>query len=422
MDTLKLSNLEAEQQLLGAMLMNHFAISSVKDMLIAEHFVGENHPAIYQTIIDMYHDSISVTPSLVASKLAVSFDGFTVQQYLAAIMSMAISVISPTSHAEIISDLHTKRCIVDSCAEIMSEVTTSPMDSGAEIALRCAGKMRDLILTSTRNQFLSDKSIAESLISGLYDDAKCYKTGLGLLDDAMDGGLFAGRVYGFFARMKMGKTILAGTIAHNLMQQGHKTLFIAGEMSAAQIHERVLARMMGCFASDFRKKTERESPFFAQKLSKATALLNETLIYSDAAGLSFQKLKDIVSTAREKHNVQVIILDYWQLVTSTDSRIGKAEHLSRVAQWIAESAKDTGIAWVVIGQLNREGKVKDSDGAGAAFDQIYHINGNHDSREDSSRWIKMEETRYTAWNDCGSEEEPAFMINPKGLFFEEING
>jgi len=419
MDIEKLSNLEAEQQLLGAMITNHSAISAVKDMLKPEHFVGQNHPEIYQTIIEMYHEGIAVTPSLLASKLTGTFTHYTAQEYLVTIMGMSIVVIAPVSYAEVIADLHTKRCIVDSCAEIMNEISASPMETGAEVALRCAGKMRDLILTSTRNQFLTDRSIAESLIAGIHDDARCYKTGLDSLDYAMDGGLYAGRVYGFFARMKMGKTILAGTIAHNLMRQGHKTLFIAGEMSAGQIHERILARMMGCFSSDFRKKEQRESRFFQQKLSQATSELNGALVYSDAAGLSFQKLKDIVSTAREKHDVQVIILDYWQLVTSTDSRIGKAEHLSRVAQWIAESAKDTGIAWVVIGQLNREGKVKDSDGAGAAFDQIYHIMGNPENREDSSRWIKMEETRYTAWNDCGSEDDPAFKINPKGLFFDE---
>jgi replicative DNA helicase len=415
-----LHNISAEQELLGAMISSSHAIHEAKDIIKPEHLVGHGHLMALEAIYSLSIDGCTITPSTLSSRLPVGVFGvIETTTYLMNCMNASISVISPKDYAYMLADLFVKRSIVDTCHKTIHIAASSPMDSGIEIAAKCASNMRDFVVSNGKQSFQSDKQISLDVINGLFEDLPCYSTGISQLDDAMDGGLYASRVYGIFARMKMGKTILAGTLAYNLMQNKHKTLFIAGEMSARQIHERILSRMMECYSSDFRNKESRQSRWFQEKLSHATSQMNGYLQYADAAGITFSRLKDITAEAKEKHDCKVIILDYWQLVQSNDYKISKAEHLSKVAQWIAESSKKDELAWVVVGQLNRDGKIKDSDGAGAAFDQIYNIMGNPDDRHSTDRWLEMAETRYTKWQNVGSEENPAFYINEKGLFFNE---
>jgi replicative DNA helicase len=413
-------SIQIEQELLGSIISSFSSVMEVKDILKPYHMVGTGHSAILDAIYSLHEASTTITPIAVDSKLPKDLlvHGKT-YDYLIQCMSAGVAVLSARDYADMIIDQFVRSQIVESCQQTMMNVINNPYESGVEIAAKCASTMRDFINSNGKKQFISDRSLTLEIINNIGKEIPRYSTGLKLLDESMDGGLYEGRVYGFFARMKMGKTILAGTIAHNLMMNGTKTLFIAAEMSSRQIHERILARMMDCYTSDFRNKKSLESQWFQQKLSAACMKLDGYLQYADAAGLTFQRLKDIAAEAVERSNAKVIILDYWQLVQHHDSKTSKADHLSKVAQWIAEHSKDTGTAWIVIGQLNREGKVKDSDGAGAAFDQIYNIMGDPENREDASRWLEMVETRYTKWQNVGSDERPAFFINDKGLFFNE---
>ena len=71
-----------------------------------------------------------------------------------------------------------------------------------------------------------------------------FQTGIEKLNQAMEGGMYAGKLYGIVGRKKMGKTMLAGTISTNLQQSGVKHLYLALEMGSEEIHQRNMARML----------------------------------------------------------------------------------------------------------------------------------------------------------------------------------
>jgi hypothetical protein len=88
-----------------------------------------------------------------------------------------------------------------------------------------------------------------------------------------------------------------------------------------------------------------------------------------------------------------------------------------VAQWIADYARRENLWTLVMAQINQEGNTRGGEGLRLAFDQVYQIH-----RPDlgkSETWIEMMETRYTAWENIGSEEIPGLYLIQKGPYFNQ---
>jgi replicative DNA helicase len=212
----------------------------------------------------------------------------------------------------------------------------------------------------------------------------------------------------------MGKTILASTISYNLAKQDVRHLFIAGEMSSVEVHQRLLAREMGCYGSMFR--TKAKDPIFQERVRYAAKQISDNLLYQSAPHLTFDGMKALVCEAVHA-GAKGFILDYWQLVGGKDSRTSTAEHLEHVAQWIADYCRKEKIWAVVFAQLNQDDNTRGSEGIRLAFDQMYKINREPEGR--SGMWLEMMETRYTPWQDVGGENSPAFWLEEHGPYFRE---
>lgn len=115
-----------------------------------------------------------------------------------------------------------------------------------------------------------------------------FPTGLAPLDEAMAGGLIAGRLYGFGARYKRGKTLLLGTISHNLNHAGVPHLYACLEMSPDEIEERNVAREMGFNAIKF---LTRDMPDLERRTAEYVATIPSRMIYKHMPGATLRRLK-----------------------------------------------------------------------------------------------------------------------------------
>ena len=406
---------EIEQQIISAMFRNNELIDKLA-FLQADDFYFPLHKEIWQHSQAAFaHNNITTALSLKSaleqSRYLKDAGGATYLAKLATLIPVANNWVDL---AKLLIDMRQKREIEAFAKELIERVAArTPVEHVADMVA-----FAEKILESEANSgFLNGYQVSELIESEMKADSKPIQTRIGYkLDECMDGGIYRGKSYGFAARKKVGKTLLAATLSFNLAQQGIKHLFIAGEMTPEEIHQRILARTGNFYQSAFRLRN-KDADFQAQ-FTKSLGWQQQNVIYKKAPGLTFDKLKQIVNIAIKRYKVEGIILDYWQLVGGKKANQSIAEHLDEVAQYLADTGRKYNIFIVCMAQINQEGNTRGSEGLRLAFDQVYQIH--REEMETNEAWIEMLETRYTKWLDIGTKERAGWRIGATGTFFEEI--
>lgn len=409
-------NIDVELALIGHVLCNNSfmsRLSSIKPM----DFYSEQHAHIWEAMESLFTRGEPLSPFTIMPLIKESsqFDeAGGVIKYLVGSISKTLVYPWPGDQEKYLIWLSHNRKLFDVCNHVTSQ-NLSPLDA-AQVLSRT---INDVVNGSTTAEFSDNFEVTESILNGMKDNRQPYGTGLSMLDQAMEGGLYPGKTYGFAARKKMGKTTLAGTISHNLNLSGVKHLFICGEMSPEEIQQRTLARATDSFPSAFRS-AYGDSKTFQNKIGSYAVSMPRNVLFKSSPGLPFESLKRIYSTAIDRHDVKGIILDYWQLVGGKIKGQSTAEHLDEVAQWISNYSRERGVWSIVMAQINQDGNTRGSEGIRLAFDQVYQLNAPNDDPTRSDRWLEMMETRYTPWCNIGTKDFPKFLMNEKGPYFEQI--
>ena len=172
-------------------------------------------------------------------------------------------------------------------------------------------------------------------------------------------------------------------------------------MGAGEIQQRNIARGIGRNAMAFIEN--RGDTNFVDKVFNYAKSAVDTSYYLDAPSISFSSLQHAIYLAKKNFGIQGFFLDYLQLITGKPQRTSEAEFLADAAQWIAGICRKEDLFCVYAGQLNREGKVRGSDGVIMAADQVYNLQMSEDK---SKAWMEQIVSRYTPHHDVGSEEMP----------------
>ena len=402
----KPSDLDMEFALIGWILSNNKVMSVIGD-LKADDFYSAPHADIFQAIEKLNRKGDGITPFTIAPLLErpESFEDLGgVNKYLAGSFSHSLGFPMPYLLGPHLVKLANERRFAEAC----EKAADLPIKEAAALVTKAATQATS---SKERLALKDSKSVSVDICEDMKSDVVPFKTGLSKLDEAMGGGIYTGKSYGFAARKKVGKTSLAATISHNLNMAGVKHLFICGEMSAKEIHQRVLARVINSYTGAFRSDYG-DSPAFRTKVAKATLEMPKNTLYSDSAGITFDELKAIVTMAHEQHQIKGFVLDYWQLVGGKGKSHSTAEHLDEVAQWIADISRKMGIWSITFAQINQEGNTRGGEGIRLAFDQLYEL-----KREDLSlpfASLEMMETRYTQWMNIDN-----LVMREHGQWFDE---
>lgn len=399
-------DLDMEFGLIGWILANNKVMSVIGD-LRADDFYSSAHADIFQAIEKLNRKGDGITPFTIAPllenpELFEDFGG--VNKYLAGSFSHSLAFPMPYLLGPHLVKLANERRFSEACEKAVD----MPVAEAAALVTRAATEATS---SKDRLSLKDSKSVSVDICEDMKSDVVPYSTGLKKLNEAMGGGIYTGKSYGFAARKKVGKTSLAATISHNLNVAGVRHLFICGEMSAKEIHQRVLARVTNSFTGAFRSDYG-DSAAFRTKIAKATLEMPKNTLYSDSAGITFDELKAIVTLAHEQHQIKGFILDYWQLVGGKAKNQSTAEHLDEVAQWIADISRKMGIWSITFAQINQEGNTRGGEGIRLAFDQLYEL-----KREDLSQpfaSLEMMETRYTQWMNIEN-----LVMREHGQWFDE---
>ncbi len=393
-----LADVDVERELLGALLVDNGLFDRVA--IKAGDFYRREHRDLWETATEI------ITRGELASVhvLAAAFP--KMKSYIAALPTRPAFGTAEGERARTLRDFAARRRLVEVAAELHESAgnMTKPAD---EII---ADAKTTLSTIPVGKQATSKRQVAERVLASLNKSVAIYPTGLRPLDEAMGGGLMSSMLYGIAARKKVGKTLLLGTISANLNRAGVKHLFICCEMSAEQIERRNIARDRRFNAIKF---LTRDMADLEKRVAEYVVNVRNFTLYEHTPGISFGALKGIIGRARLQ-GIRGVILDYWQLVQGRGSKETEEAHLRAVAQWLADTAVATGLWILTAAQVNQEGNTRSGEGLKLACDQYFTL---HRPKGEPGAWLEMEESRYTIYQNVGSETMPGIWLSKIGPHF-----
>src|ERR1700710_1438401 len=377
-------NIEAEQCLLGAILVNNEALYRVSDFLEPPHFFEPVHQQIYDIARSLIRTGKLASPITLKTFLPADVDiaGLTVAQYLARLAAEATTVINAADYGRTIYDLAVRRDLIVIGEDMVNVAFDAPVDFApreqiedaerrlyelAEIGKYGGGFQKFETALTTAVDMAARAYQREGKLSGL-------ATGLKDLDSKM-GGLQASDLIIVAGRPGMGKTALATNIAYNIARAHRgetradgtmKTVnggivgFFSCEMSAEQLATRILAEQTSIASSMIRRGGITEADF--DKIRDYSIELQSLPLYVDeTAGLSISQLTARARRLKRQKGLDVLVVDYIQLLQGSGNRRSdnRVQEVTEITTSLKALAKELNVPIIALSQLSRQVESRD---------------------------------------------------------------
>lgn len=365
-------NLEAEQGLLGALLIDNRAYEKIGDFLKPVHFYAPAHQRIYQAIqilIDRGQNASPVTLKAYFDK-DQDLEQAGGAAYLADLAGSVISIINAEDYARTIYELYLRRELISYGTDVVNESFIHDIDRTAHDVMEDA-EARLYKLAETGETKASFVTLRDSILVSIESAEKAFNnkgqvtgvtTGLKDLDEKL-GGMHNSDLLILAGRPSMGKTALATNIAFNAAkayaksggQEGAIVAFFSLEMSHDQLTTRILADQSSISSDALRKGNITEQQFrdFAQA---AHALSQIPLYIDDTPALSIGAVRTRARRLKRQHGLGMIVIDYLQLLRGNgtkQSEQNRVLEVSEITRGLKALAKELQIPVLALSQLSR---------------------------------------------------------------------
>src|ERR1700689_4374826 len=358
-------NIEAEQALLGAILVNNEAFYRVSDFLEPKHFLETIHQRVFELAGSLIRAGKLATPVTLKTFLPAELDiaGLSLNQYLARLAAEATTIINAEDYGRTVYDLSVRRDLIAIGEEMVNTAYDAPVD--ATPASHIEEAERKLYEIAETGRYDSGfQRFAQALTTAVDMAARAYQrdgslsglaTGLTDLDNRM-GGLQNSDLIILAGRPGMGKTALATNIAYNLAKawagemraDGHMASvnggivgFFSLEMSAEQLATRIIAEQTGIPSNKIRRGNIDESDF--EKIKEVAIELQNLPFYVDeTGGLSIGQLAARARRLKRQRGLDLLVVDYLQLLQGSNNRSGdsRVQEITEITTRLKALAKD----------------------------------------------------------------------------------
>ncbi|SFG15897.1 replicative DNA helicase [Palleronia marisminoris] len=375
-------NVEAEQQLLGAILTNNDVYDKVASVIDESHFYDPVHARIYEVAAARIAKNALASP--VTLKAFLEDDEGLKElggpSYLVRLAGAAISSYAARDYAQMIYDLAIRRKLIDLGREISSkagkvDVASEPKEQIVE-AEQALYKLAEAGQASQGFQsFLRAVTDAVNVANAAYQrEGGLAGISTGLVDlDKKLGGLHKSDLLILAGRPSMGKTSLATNIAFNIAKayrkgtrpdgtegaiEGGIVGFYSLEMSAEQLAARILSEAAEVPSEQIRRGDMNETEF--RRFVEAAKSLEACPLYiDDTPALPISQLAARARRLKREHGLDALIVDYLQLVKGTGKGENRVNEISEISQGLKAIAKELDIPVVALSQLSRQVESRD---------------------------------------------------------------
>lgn len=376
-ETLKieLSNLEAEQSLLGTIILNNEYLSRVLEFLLPEHFYEPAHQKIYTQIIHNV-EKVSIVANQITLKQFFENDenikAIGGAKYLSTLLASASGIFDIADYGRIIYDLALKRKLVMIGEDVVNRVYKTENNLSAQDQIEQAeANLFDLAekggngKSDFRNISFSIKETLDKTLLARKRDSHISGVSTGFTDlDKMLSGLQQSDLFILAGRPSMGKTAIAINIAVNACKflnpdlDDKKNLkavgFFSLEMSSDQLASRILSMECSINATKFRtgQLSENEWEVVA---TRSAEIAKMPFFIDDTPALSISAIRTRARRMLRKNNLGLLVIDYLQLIRGSSSRSAenRVQEVSEITQGLKAIAKELNIPVIALSQLSR---------------------------------------------------------------------
>jgi replicative DNA helicase len=358
-------SVEAEQSLLGALLLDNQAFDRVADLVSAEDFYRDDHRRIWRHIARLVEatrpaDVVTVSESIEASEDKDKTGGAA---YLAALAQNTPSALNVRRYAELVRERSVQRRL----AQVATEIAETALNTGGKEVGQLLDEAESKIFQIAESGARRGEGLVEikpvlarvfERVDHLYhqdnpSDVTGVPTGYIKLDQ-MTSGLQGGDLIIVAGRPSMGKTALALNIAEFVaVDNGLPVAIFSMEMSSTQLAMRMLGSISR--VDQHKMRTGRLNDKEWGDLSEAMGKLHETPIYIDEGGaLTALEVRARARRLKRQYSkLGLIVIDYLQLMSATGQGENRATEISEISRSLKAMAKELDVPVLALSQLNR---------------------------------------------------------------------
>jgi len=362
-------NIEAEQTILGSLLVNNEIFDEISDKIDDNYFYDPIHKKIYKTISNLISKGLLANPVTIKNFFNSNEELLEIGgvDYLLKLTNVSTTKNQIKYYSELLSDLYIRRQLINISEETLEDSKNKNLEiSGTNILENTERKLFEI---AERGEFQRSFIAFKDALKETIDMATAaYKndqgivgvpSGLSDLDDRL-GGLHKQDLIIIAGRPSMGKTALATNIAFNAAQNINKqdykssVAFFSLEMSSEQLSTRILAEQSRIKSNDIRRgKINQED--FEKFIEASKNLENLPLHIDDTPAINISALSNRARRLKRKQGLDLIVIDYIQLMKSSGYRNeGRVLEIAEITQGLKALAKELDVPVLALSQLSRQ--------------------------------------------------------------------
>lgn len=358
---------DLEEAVLGALMLEREAVNEVIDILKPESFYKESHRKIFSAIHDLFQRSEPIDILTVTSELRKSGDLEMVggAYYISFLTNRVASSANIQFHARIISQKHILRELI----RISSDTIREAYEESTDVFDLLDKAERDLFTVAQgniRKEYDTMSDVIKQAIENIeaakknVDGVSGVPSGFHALDRVTSGWQKSDMII-VAARPGMGKTAFVVSMARNIAVDFNLPVAIFSlEMSSIQLVNRLISSETGIKGEKIRKGN-LEDHEFTQLHTRIKKLSTAPIYVDDTPSLSVFELRAKARRLKSKHDIQLIIVDYLQLMTAGSDKGNREQEISTISRSIKTIAKELNIPIIALSQLSRAVETRGGD-------------------------------------------------------------
>ena len=368
-------NLEAEQSLLGAIMLNNECFEDVSDIVSSVHFFVPVNGEIFAVISKLISQGLIADPITLRSyfEKSESLQKIAGGNYLIQLVNSVVSVSGVEDYARLIYDLYNRRQLILIGEDIVHDASTFDLNSNSETLIEKAeARLYDLAMDNTRGMCMSFSDIAQTAVQTIEQAYKSDNKLIGVTSGFIDlnrklGGLNRSDLIILAGRPSMGKTALATNISFKVAMDkllgregAGKVAFFSLEMSSEQLVSRILSQE-SMIPSEKIRRGEIKEEEIGKIRSLQKKLSNIPLFIEDTPAMTVSSIRTRARKLQRKEGLDLIVIDYLQLLQGSSDRRNdnRVQEISEITRSLKGLAKELNIPIIALSQLSRAVEIRD---------------------------------------------------------------
>ena len=352
-------SIEAEQSVIGAMMIDKSAIAKVLEKLKEDDFYRDGHKIIYKAIQHMFSQDMAVdlVTLLEYLKTTDNLDKAGGVTYISDLSDSVPTTANLSSYIKIVEEKSTLRKLIKASTAIIEESYNSGDDVGKVIDI-AQKKMFDIAEKKDSKEY---EPLSNVLERGFLEIERLFNnkgeiTGVGSGIKALDektSGFQKGDMVLIAARPSMGKTTFSLNIAENAaLKEGKSVVIFSLEMSKEQLAYKLLCSQASVDMLKLRTGNLDDDDW--ERIARATGPLSKAKVYiDDTAGLSVMEMRSKCRKIKMEYGIDMILIDYLQLMSGSSGSDNRQQEVSEISRSIKALAKEMECPVIALSQLSR---------------------------------------------------------------------